>query len=400
MKLTDISVKRAKPGQKTIKMFDGSGLFLQIEPKGGKLWRYKYHFGKKEKLMALGTYPEVSLQEARRRHFEARRQISDGIDPMVAKKAAKDAKGERAANTFESVASEWFERWKVGKAEAYVRMIMYQLQKDALPYIGKNAIADLKSVDVLSVCRRVEKRGTIKTAHRLKMTISMIFRYAVATGRADRDPCPDLKGALMPPIAKPFASLTEPAEVAALLRAIDDYDGTQAVRCALALAPLVFVRPGELRNAKWHDIDFEKAEWVFAYSKQRIMNPVKRKLIVPLARQAVALLRGLHSVTGGSEYLFPGMRLGRPICMSALTKALRAMGYDTATKFTAHGFRAMARTMLAEQLHVDPRWIERQLSHVTSERLGEAYDRTQYIDDRRQMMQTWADYLDELKAMK
>jgi integrase len=404
MKLTDTSIGQAKPGQKTIKMFDGAGLFLQVEPGGAKLWRYKYRFDKKEKLIALGTYPEVSLEEARRRHFDARRQIADGIDPMAAKNAAKKAangtRGRRAENTFESVAREWFEHWRVGKSEEYSGRIMHQLQRDVLPCIGSSAIAGLKPSDVLSVCRRVETRGAVATAHKLQLAISMICQYAVATGRAERDPCSDLKGALMAPKAKPLPILTEPAEVAALLRAIDGYKGGHIVRCALALAALLFVRPGELRNAKWCDIDFEKAEWVFAHSKQRAYVPNKHKLIVPLARQALAILSSLHSVTGGCPYLFPGMHLGRPICISALVKAMHSIGCSTNIKFTADGFLGMASAMLAEQLHIDPRWIERQVRRTTNKRLAEADDGTLYIDERRQMMQTWADYLDELKATK
>jgi integrase len=232
----------------------------------------------------------------------------------------------------------------------------------------------------------------------VKVVIGMVMRYAIATGRAERDPCPDLRGALKPVQTKPHPSLTEPSEVAGLLKAIDGYKGTHVVRCALALAPLVFVRPGELRKAKWEDIDLERKEWVFAYSKQRERAINKRKLIVPLSDQAVTILEEIKPLTDRGVYVFPGLRPGRPISDGTINKALRTLGYDTRTEITGHGFRAMARTVLAERLHIDSQWIERQLSHLTSERLGESYDRTQFIDDRRKMMQAWADYLDKLKA--
>ena len=224
------------------------------------------------------------------------------------------------------------------------------------------------------------------------------MRYAIATGRAERDPCPDLRGALKPVQPQPLPSLTNPAEVAELLKAIDSYKGTHIVRCALALAPLVFVRPGELRSAKWEDIDIEKAEWVFLHSKQKTAIKVKRKLIVPLSSQAVAILKDVYPLTGNGIYVFPSLRPGRSISEGTINKALRTLGYDTRTEITAHGFRAMARTIIAERLHLDTQWIEHQLSHRTSERLGESYDRTQFLEDRRKMMQTWADYLDGLKS--
>jgi integrase len=340
----------------------------------------------------------VSLKEARRRHFEAQEKLAQGIDPSAAKKAAKAAKQGLAENSFEIVAREWFANWKADKTESHAEKTMRQLERDAFHFIGATPVAELKAPDILSVCRRVENRGAVETAHRLKANISMVLRYAIATGRAERDPCPDLRGALKPVVSEPYASLTEPEEVAGLLQAIEGYKGTHIVRCALALNPLVFVRPGELRNAKWVDIDLEKAEWVFLHSKQRESIKAKRKLVVPLSRQAVAVFNEIQPVTGDGEYVFPGLRPGRPMSDGTINKALRTMGYDTRTEITGHGFRAMARTVIAERLHLDTQWIERQLSHRTSERLGESYDRAQYIDDRREMMQTWADYLDGLKA--
>ncbi|MCL1893715.1 MAG: integrase arm-type DNA-binding domain-containing protein [Holophagaceae bacterium] len=400
MKLSDINVKRAKPGDTAYKIFDGGGLYLQVEPTGGKLWRYKYRFDGKEKKVHFGKYPDVSLLEARRRHREAREQLAQGIDPAVSKKALKSAKGELAANSFELVGREWFQMWKQDKSEKHSLRNITNLEKDVFPYIGKRPIAEIKAPDILEVCRRVEKRGAIETAHRVKVVISQVMRYGIVTGRAERDPCPDLRGALLPVHHQPLPSLTEPDKVAELLRSIDEYKGTNIVRAALALAPLVFVRPGELRNAKWADINLGKAEWVFYYSKQRESNKSKRKLIVPLSRQSVAILKDIHPLTGDGVYVFPGLRPGRCLSDGTINKALRQMGYDTRTEITGHGFRAMARTVIAERLRLDTQWIERQLSHRTSERLGESYDRTQFLDDRRKMMQTWADYLDGLKTGK
>jgi len=277
MKLTDINIKKVKPGDKVRKLSDGGGLFLQIELTGGKLWRYKYRFAGKQKLLALGKYPDVPLQEARKRHQEARGQLAQGIDPAAAKKAVKTAKGELAANSFEVVAREWVETWKKDKTADHSKRTMTRLEKDVFPWMGRRPVAEIKAPEVLDICRRIEKRGAIETAHRVKVVISQVMRYAIATGRADRDPCPDLRGALQPVQPQPHPSLTEPAEVAELLRAIENYKGTQIVRSALALAPLVFVRPGELRAAKWEDIDLENAEWVFAYLKQRANIKVKRK---------------------------------------------------------------------------------------------------------------------------
>jgi len=398
MGLTDISIKRAKPAEKPYRLFDGGGLYIEIQPSGGRLWRHKYHFNGKEKRLAIGKYPEVSLQEARRRHFEAREKLARGIDPSAAKKAAKAAKRGLAENSFEVLAREWYENWRLEKSEVYTEKAMKQLERDVLPYIGKIPVAELKAPDVLAVCRRVEARGAISAAHKINISISLIMRYAIATGRADRDPCPDLRGALKPHPSKPFASLTDPAKVAGLLKAIDCYSGTQTVRCALALAPLVFVRPNELRHAKWEDIDLERREWVFVYSKQKISSPVKRKLVVPLSNQAVAILRDIQPLTGDGKYVFPSLRHGQPLSQPALNAALQTLGYDTSTEMTLHGFRAMARTILAERLHFDPQWIERQLSHKTRENLGEAYDRTQFLEQRKEMMQAWADYLDKLKS--
>jgi len=392
MKLTDVNIRKAKPDEKTRKLFDGGGLFLQVEPTGGKLWRYKYRFEGKEKTLYLGKYPDVPLQEARKHHQTAREQLAQGIDPAAAKQAQKAAGKERAANSFEVVAREWFDRWKNTKADDTVTRALYALEKDILPYIGNRPVSEIKTPEVLAVLQKIENRGRISLAHKTKDVISLAFRHAVQTGRCEYNPCDNLRGALQTVQAKHMPTLTEPAQVAGLLRAIDGYQGGQIVRAALRLAPMVFVRPGELRAAKWADIDLDRAEWKFTVSK------TKTEHLVPLSRQAVEILRELEPLTGSSEYVFPGQRWGRPMSDMTLNRALQSMGFDTKTEMTGHGFRAMARTMLAERLRIKENVIEHQLAHRVPDALGTAYNRTRFLDDRRKMMQAWSDYLDELKA--
>ncbi|MDR3158748.1 MAG: integrase arm-type DNA-binding domain-containing protein [Zoogloeaceae bacterium] len=393
--LTDTAIKNAKPAEKPSKLADEKGLYLLVNPSGGKLWRMKYRFEGKEKLLSFGAYPDVSLKEARERRDEARKLLANGADPGAARKAQKTARLERAANSFETVAREWFEQWKADKAEGHARTAIARLEQNVFPYMGGSVIADIKAPEVLAVLRRIEERGIIETAHRVKTVISQVMRYAIATGRREeRDPCPDLKGALQVYRGKNMAAITDPVRVGALLRAIADYKGTPVVRAALRLAPLVFVRPGELRTAKWADIDLEKAEWRYTTSKTGTEH------LVPLAPQAVAILQDLHPITGHdkSGFVFSGVRAGRPLSDATLNRALQNMGYDTRTEMTGHGFRAMARTLLAEVLHFPPEWIEHQLAHAVPDTLGTAYNRTKYLKERREMMQAWADYLDKLKA--
>jgi integrase len=391
-KLTDVAIRKLKPGDKSRKISDGGGMYLEVATTGGKLWRYAYQFQGKQKLLALGKYPDVSLQEARKRHGEARELLTKGVDPSAAKKAAKLAGAEKSANSFEVVAREWFELWKADREAGYPNKIMTLLEKDVFPWLGLRPVAEISAPEVLAVLRRIEKRGVTNPTHKAKEKISQIMRYAIATGRAVRDPVPDLRGAIKPIRNGHFASLTNPAQVAELLRAIDAYQGTYQVRAMLRLAPLVFVRPGELRQAKWADIDLENTEWNYVVSK------TKTEHHVPLAKQAVEILRDLYPLTGGKEYVFPGVRPGRPLSDMTLNRALQTMGYDTQQEITGHGFRAMARTILAEKLHLQPEVIEHQLAHKVPDRLGMAYNRTKYLDDRKIMMQTWADYLDKIKA--
>ena len=390
--LTEIALKNAKPGNKRRTMFDGGGLFIVVEPTGGKLWRFQYRFEGKRKLLALGKYPDISLQEARKRHAEARERLTQGIDPSALKKAQKAAGAERAANSFEVVAHQWFDWWSADKTKHTRKNVMARLQKDIFPWIGKEPVTNITPPMTLSVLRRIVDRGYPQLAHRAKTNISQVMRYAVANGFADSDPCRDLRGALPPVKYGNMAALTEPAKVTELLRAIESYQGSVVVRTALRFAPLVFVRPGELRAAKWDDIDLDRAEWKYTVSK------TKTEHHVPLARQAVEILRELRLLTGSGKYVFPGTRTGRPISDMTINRALQSMGYDTKEEMTGHGFRAMARTLLAERLHFPAEVIEHQLAHSVPDALGTAYNRTRFLDDRRRMMTVWADYLDKLKA--
>ena len=394
MPLTDIAIRRAQPGAKARKMFDGSGLYLEVSPSGGKWWRLKYRFESKEKRISLGVYPDVPLKEARNRRAAARRLLAQGIDPSQHRKAQKVAGEHRLANTFEAEAREWFTKHSLNWAPSYSRRVLSQLERDIFPWIGGYPAAAITAPELLAVIRRIEQRGALESAHRTLRICGQVFRYAVATGRAERDPSGDLRGALAPVKGKHFAALTEPKQVGPLLRVLDGYQGTLIVRCALRLAPLVFVRPGELRHAKWSDIDLETAEWRYTVSKTDVPH------IVPLSRQAVELLRELHPVTGQGHYVFPSARTpggDRPMSENAILAALRRMGIDK-EEMTGHGFRAMARTILDEVLGFRPDFIEHQLAHAVRDPNGRAYNRTAYLPQRRRMMQEWADYLDQLKA--
>lgn len=392
MPLSDTAIRTAKPGPKPVRMFDGGGLYLEISPAGGKLWRLKYRFGGKEKRLALGAYPDIGLKDARERRETARKLLANGADPGEAKKAQKAASTERAANSFEVIAREWFEKNRSTWAANHGDKIIRRLEKDVFPWLGGRPIAEITAPEVLAVLRRIEGRGTLDTAHRAGGNCSQVFRYAIATGRADRDPVPDLRGALPPARGGNFAAITEPAKAGELLRAIEGFRGTLVVQCALRLAPLLFVRPGELRHAQWADIDLERGEWRYWVTK------TKTEHSVPLAKQAIAILQELHPLTGHGRYVFPGRDPQKAMSEAAVNAALRRMGFDTKTEITGHGFRAMARTILHEELHIKPEVIEHQLAHKVPDALGTAYNRTKFLKERRAMMQQWADYLDKLKA--
>lgn len=392
MTLTDTAIRNAKPGAKPAKLFDERGLFLIVTPSGGKWWRLKYRFNDKEKLLSLGVYPDVGLKDARDRRDIARKLLADGIDPSENRKAQKTAKVERAANSFEVVAREWYAKHASGWAEHHSNRTIRRLERDIFPWIGGRAIADVTAPELLGAVRRIEKRGALETAHRALGNCGQVFRYAIATGRATRDPSGDLRGALPPVKGKHFAAMTEPKQVADLLRTLDGYQGTLTVACALRLAPLVFVRPGELRNAEWADIDLDAAEWRYTVTKTNTAH------IVPLATQAVAILRELHALTGTARLVFPGARTnGRPMSDNAILAAMRRLGIAK-DEMSGHGFRAMARTILDEVLGVRPDLIEHQLAHAVKDPNGRAYNRTAHLPERRKMMQQWADYLDKLKA--
>jgi len=393
MPLSDTAIRNAKPSDKTYILTDERGLSIHINPNGGKWWRLRFRFDGKEKMLSLGIYPEVGLKEARAKRDESRKLLAAGADPGEVRKAKKASGAERSANSFEVIAREWFAKHKSTWAKSHADNILARLENDVFPWLGSKAIAEITAPDVLKVMRRIDARGARYTALRAKGNISMVMRYAIATGRAERDPCPDLRGAIPKPATTNFASITTPAKVAELLRAIDGFSGTFVVQCALRLAPMLFVRPGELRRAEWASLDLDKAEWGYFVSK------TKTDHLVPLASQAVAILRELHALTGHGQYVFPGARGNdRSMSEAAINAALRRMGYDTKTEITGHGFRAMARTILHEELHQKPEVIEHQLAHKVSDTLGTAYNRTKFLKERKAMMQLWADYLDKLKA--
>ena len=392
MPLTDAFLRTLKPPAKPEKHSDTGGLFILATPNGGKWWRLKYRFGGKEKLLSMGTYPEVGLKAARERRDEARALLAEGIDPGIERKMQKSARVTRDANSFEVIAREWLAKNAPIWAESHTSNILRRMERDLFPWIGGKAIAEITAPELLAVLRRIEERGANETAHRAKENCGQIFRYAIATGRAERDPSQDLRGALAPAKTEHMAAVTEPAAVGAMLRMFDDYHGTLITRCALRLAPLVFVRPGELRHAEWKDVDLDAGEWSFTASKTKTPH------VVPLSRQAVAILRDLHPLTGHARYVFPSPRTDtKPMSDNAILSAMRYMGIPK-EDMTGHGFRAMARTLLHERLKFPAEVIEHQLAHKVADALGTAYNRTKFLDDRRAMMQAWSDYLDKLKA--
>jgi len=398
MALTDVAIRGAKPPAKTTRLFDAGGLYLEMSPAGGRWWRWKYYFAGREKRLALGVYPEVSLKEARIKRDDARRQLAAGIDPGEAKKAAKLAQG--GNDSFEAIAREWHAKFAPGWVASHGDRILRRLEADIFPWLGKRAIAEIKAPEVLAVIRRVENRGALETAHRAMQNCGQVFRYAVATGRAERDPTGDLRGALPPPKEKHHASIVEPSRVGELLRAIDSYQGFYVTRCALRLAPLVFVRPGELRKATWDEINFAAVEWRIPAARMKM----REVHIVPLSRQAIEVLRELEPLTGNGipakpdvpRYIFPGGRSReRPMSEGAVLAALRRIGYGKA-EMTGHGFRSMASTLLHEQ-GWNHQAIERQLAHAERNAVSAAYNYAEHLPERRKMMQAWADYLDLLR---
>ena len=401
MPLTDVAIRSAKPADKLQRLFDGNGLYLEVSPSGGKWWRLKYRIDGKEKRVSVGVYPDVSLRAAREKCWTLRQQISAGIDPALVRRTTKIMARSAADNTFEAVAREWYLKFLPTWNTKHAENILSRLERFVFPIIGKRPTDQVEPPEVLHILQRIEARGTIETAHRVKTSIGQVMRYAVLTSRAKRDPTADLRGALTPPVVRHLAAVTDTDEIGQLLRAIRGYTGSFPVQCALRLSPLVFQRPGELRLAEWAEVDLDKATWEIPPERmkgRKAQKAVRGAHIVPLSRQAVVLLQELHRLTGHGRYLFPSIRTStRPMSINSLTGALRRLGYDGQT-MTVHGFRAMARTVLDEELSIPVAVIEAQLAHKVRDPLGRAYNRTTFLPQRRDMMQRWADYLDELET--
>lgn len=392
--LSDTACKNAKAKDKPYKISDEKGMFLLINTNGSKYFRLKYRVDGKEKVLALGVYPETSLKQARDKRDEARQQIADGIDPSANKKAVKQAKVANAANSFEVVAREWYERNMLDKSDSHKKRTLANLERDVYPWLGSRPITDIKAPDLLTMIRKVEDRGAVETARRILQVCGQVLRYGIATGRLEADVSPALRGSLKPTISGHFGAITDPKSLGALLRAIDEYNGSLLVRTALQIAPMVFVRPGELRAMEWAHIDIEAKEWRYLVTKTKVQH------IVPLSEQVISVLDGIRPLSGQGRFVFPSERTpngSRCISDMALLAALRRMGF-TKDEVTVHGFRATARTILDEVLGFRPDFIEHQLAHSVRDPNGRAYNRTAHLVERHKMMQAWADYLDGLKA--
>ncbi|WP_439671414.1 Phage integrase family protein [Cupriavidus necator] len=401
MPLTHSAIQSAKAADKPQKLFDGNGLFLLISPTGGKWWRLKYRFGGKEKLLSLGTYPEVSLKDARERRDAARKLLADGVDPGDARKAEKRTARLNAENSVEAIAREWHTKFSPDLSESHAKRNLRRLEVHVFPWLGGRPIASIEPPEVLDVLHRIERKGTLETAHRVRVLIGQVMRYAIATGRATRDVTADLRGAIPPAKVKHHAAVTNPKQIGSLLRAIDGYEGTTVVSAALRLAPLLFQRPGELRQAEWAEFDLDGAMWTVPSARMKRKKAAKESgpdHLVPLSKQAVTILQGLHPLTGHGRFVFPSLRgPQRPMSDMALSAAFKRMGFDSDTALP-HGWRATARTLAVEALSFPAEIVELQLSHEVRDSLGRAYNRTQWLDQRRELMQRWADYLDSLKA--
>ncbi|HEY4291836.1 tyrosine-type recombinase/integrase [Luteibacter sp.] len=389
--LTDVKIRALKPRANIYRVADANGLCLEVRPSGSKLWRYRYRHAGNASMLPLGEYPATSLADARAERDKARALVRGGVNPANAVRAARAAKMESTANTFAAIAGEFLnKRSKEGMGAGSVARDMRMIEKDLIG-LSHLPVTEITAPVLLAALRKLEQRGVLETAHRARGFAGRVFRYAIATGRAERDPSADLRGALVQPQTRHFASITDPARIGELLRAIEIYKGSPVTIAALKLAPLVFVRPGELRKARWADLNLDVSEWRYVASKTNTPH------IVPLAHQAVAVLRDLQPLTGRSEFVFPSIRsLRRPMSENTVNSALRYMGFDGET-MCGHGFRAMARTVLDEVLHFRPDYIEHQLAHAVRDPNGRAYNRTAHLPERRKMMQSWADYLDGLR---
>lgn len=398
MALADTKIKQAKPSEKDYKLSDEKGLFLLVKANGSKYWRLKYRLDGKEKLLALGVYPDITLKEARDLRDKARAEIAKGIDPNESKRAAKAV--QTGVNSFAAVAREWYEKQLPTWAQATAKKRLALLENDLFPWMGNRLMDDLTSKDLLMGLQRIENRGAKDTAHNARQVLSQIFRYARVTQRTTNDPVQDLKGALAPKMAKHRPAITDPAEFGRLLVKIENYSGSYIVRGLLALCPLLFQRPGEMISMQWKDLDFDSGEWRYIPPKtiKKTTCPEGIPHTVPLSKQAIGILKELHPLTGSGQYVFPSQRRqGKHASEGTINKALSIMGYDTSKTHCAHGFRSSARTMLDEVLGFRVEWIEHQLAHAVRDALGRAYNRTTHLPQRKDMMQRWADYLDALR---
>jgi integrase len=394
MALTDTQIRNTlKPQDKPYKKADDKGLYLLVNPDKSKWWRFKYRFEGKEKSLSFGVYPDVGLKQARDRRDEARRLLADGIDPSARRQATKAAKSENGVNTFQAIATQWHGKVTLEESTRVKHWSFFE--NDVFPWIGQRPIAELAAPDLLAIIKRIEARGALDVARRVHNLCGRVFRYAVGHGLCDRDPSRDieLRDILPPANVQHHASVTDPNEVGALLRAIDGFKGTFVTRCALQLSPMLFVRPGELRHAEWTEFDFAKTEWRIPGEKMKMGE----QHIVPLSKQALAILKEIEPLTGHGRYVFPGERTReRPMSENTVNAALRRLGYAK-EEMTAHGFRSMASTLLHE-LGYEHAVIERQLAHGQRDKVSASYNFAEYLPERRKMMQQWADYLDKLKA--
>ena len=387
-------MRAARPHEKPYKLFDGGGLYLLVRPDGSRYWRLKYYVAGKEKLISVGIYPKVTLAAARRRRDDARKLLEEGADPSVQRKEKRVAQRAASENTFEAVGREWYGKRSRSWAPSNAERILGRLQKDAFPFIGQIPIAELDGPKILDTLRRVEERGSVESAHRVRQYINSIFQYAIDTHRVRANPTPR-SGALETPKKGKFASITDPKGVGGLMRALPSYQGSVVTRTALQLAPLVFVRPGELRAAEWKEFDLQASEWRIPASRMKMKAP----LLVPLSQQALALLKEVQMLTGEGRYVFPSERSPfRPMSANTLNSALRTLGFSK-EQMTSHGFRHMASTLLNEsgKWHRDA--IERQLAHTDSDSVRAAYNFSEHLEERRRMMQWWADHLDQLRQL-
>ncbi|MCC8193843.1 MAG: integrase arm-type DNA-binding domain-containing protein [Deltaproteobacteria bacterium] len=395
MKLTDTYLRNLKPTGKVLKKSDGEGLYIHVSASGGKLWRMAYSFDGKQKTLSFGAYPAVSLKDARQKREEAKELLAKGIDPGTHKKAVKAAIRAEATNTFEIVTREWFEKHVSNLAPTYSKKVRSLFEKRVFPVIGAKPFSEVEPSDILTVARQIEESGAVETAHRLIQLCGQIFRYGIATARVKYDITQGLHGALPKVTVKHMATITDKKRIGELLRAIDAYGGFLPVKCALRLAPLLFVRPGELQKAEWSEFDFTAAEWRIPAAKMKM----KQRHIVPLSRQALSVLEELHTFTGHGRFLFPSIRTeAKPIALESMLVAIRSMGF-TKEEMTMHGFRGMASTILNEQGY-NRDWIERQLAHGERDHVRAAYNYAEYLPERRKMMQEWADFLDGLKNVR